>query len=172
MPQIKLTPIKPKRLNEGAMRAQLLLGLKRIGLDIRQNFESTVDTWRRKPVFEPYGVQVQTSGNIAKVETLTESEVYRWVSKGTKPHKIVPVNVPQLVFPGTFTPKTKPGTILAGPGFSGPPIEYRGAEGVNHPGVEAREFEKQIKDRELPHTKHIMELAMAQARRASGHAYP
>lgn len=172
MPQIKLTTINPKRMNHLMMRTRLLEGLKRIGLDIRDDFESTVDTWRNKPTFQPGTANPVVHGDVAVVETYVEEDIYSWISKGTKPHKIVPVNAPKLIFPGTFSPKTIPGVILANPGFSGPPMEYRGEEGVWHPGIEPRQFDKQIKDRELKNAKNIMVLAMAQARRVSGHAYP
>lgn len=172
MPQIKLTPINPRRLNVGAMRAQLLIGLKTIGLEIRADFDQTVETWHDKPTFEPFSSDPVVKGDIARVETSTVDKVFGWVSDGTKPHKILPKNYPRLIFPSVFSPKTIPGTILANPGFSGPPMEIRGQEGVNHPGVEARKFDKQIKEREEKNAKNIMRLSMSQAVRVSGHKFP
>lgn len=172
MPQITLTPINPKRLNAGAMRAQLLLGLKTLGLEIRDDFEATVETWKDKPTFEPFSAEPVVKGDKATVESIANHQVYSWVSKGTKPHKIVPKNYSLLIFPSVFSAKTVPGTILANPGFSGPPMEIRGKEGVWHPGVDPREFDKHIKDKQLPRAKTIMKLAMSSARRVSGHAFP
>lgn len=170
--QLRLTPITPKRLNTGAMRATLLQGLRTVGEEIREDFNSTVETWHDKPTFEPFSAQPVVTGDIAVVETTTTDKVYGWVSKGTKAHIIKPINGPLLVFPGTFTPKTMPGVILAGPGFSGPPIERRGMEGVRHPGVEPREFPESIKDRQEKHAISIIKIAMSSARRVSGHAFP
>lgn len=170
--QIRLTPITPKRLNAGAMRAALLQGLRNIGEEIREDFNSTVETWHDKPTFEPFSALPVVSNDIATVKTLTEDRIYKIISKGAKRHFIYPVNGPNLIFPGTFIPKTMPGVIPAGPGFSGPPIEYRGAEGVDHPGVKAREFPKLIKNRQEKRAISIMKIAMSSARRVSGHAFP
>lgn len=168
---ITMKTIVPSKFNAAAMQKQLLLGLETIGREIRDDFERTVDTWHDKPTFEPSSPKPVLRNDIATVETSTVDKVYKWVSKGTKAHTIVPVNGPYLVFPGVFSAKTAPGTIPAGPGFSGPPMEYRGQEGVHHPGVEARRFDELIRNSQEKNAKNIMELAMLQAAKASGHAF-
>lgn len=168
---ITMTPIVPGKFNAAAMQKQLLAGLETIGREIRDDFERTVDTWHNKPAFEPPSPKPVVSNNIATVETSTVDKVYRWVTKGTKAHPIVPVNGPLLIFPGVFSSKTVPGVIPARSGFSGPPMEYRGQEGVHHPGVEARRFDELIRDSQEKNAKNIMELAMLQAAQASGHEF-
>lgn len=172
MAQIVLNSIVPRPLNAQGMRAELLRGLKTLGLEIRYDFEATTDTWNDKPIFEPFSSDPVVVSEVATVRTETDEKVYKWVNDGTKPHKIVPVNAKMLVFPGVFRPKTVPGVILANPGFSGPPMEFRGAEGVNHPGVEPRKFDETIKKKQEKNAKNIMDFAILRARQVSGHAYP
>jgi hypothetical protein len=168
---IKLTAINPKPFNAAAMEHELLQGLKDLGVEIRENFEDTTRTWRNKPDFGPNPNVPVVSGNIARVETTTESLIYRFVSRGTKKnYPIVPVNAKKLRFPSQFIPKTFPGIIGSGVGFSGGEIQYR--DGVIHPGVEARKFEPEIKKRQQKNAKIIMLRAMRLAKKASGHAYP
>lgn len=171
MAQIRLTPILPQPLNRLAMLKQLQDGMEELGESIRDDFERTVKTWRDKPVFEPIHNKVLLVGaNIMRVESVTEDLTYKYVAKGTKPHTIVPRRAKMLRFPGTFVPKTVPGLIDSGSGFSGPPIEYRNR--VEHPGVQARNFDVEIKRKQEANAKQIMGAAILLAASSSRHQYP
>lgn len=170
MAQIRLTPIIPQPLNQKAMLQQLYDGMEQLGEDIREDFERTVKTWRDKPTFNPIHNKPLQRKNMIYVETMTEDLTYKFVVDGTKAHPITPRRAKMLRFPGTFLPKTVPGLIDSGSGFSGPPIEYRNS--VQHPGVEARHFDRNIKDKQTENAKQIMSAAILLAASSSRHQYP
>lgn len=67
---------------------------------------------------------------------------------GTKPHEIRPVQAKKLKFPSRFTPKTQPNSLRSGKGYrGGPTIE---TNLVNHPGIEPRNFSRQLERRYRP----------------------
>lgn len=75
----------------------------------------------------------------------TTNQKYIWVDKGTKEHMIFPRKPGgRLFFAGAFSPKTKPGSLAAGPGASGPPPIV--SKGVIHPGTEPRNFTKIVQE--------------------------
>lgn len=171
MAQIRLTAIIPQPLNRLAMLKQLQDGMQKLGEDIRDDFERTVKTWHDKPDFEPAHNKVLLVGaNMMKVESVTEDLTYKYVVDGTRPHIIRPRIAKQLRYPGTFSPKTVPGLIDSGPGFSGPPGQRRME--VHHPGVEARHFDRAIRDKQKANAKQIMSSAILLAAASSRHAYP
>lgn len=171
MAQIRLTAIDPQPLNRLAMLKQLQDGMEQLGEDIRDDFEQTTKTWRDKPQFDPAHNKVTLVGaNIVRVETLTEDLTYKYVTKGTRPHDITPKQAKMLRFPGVFYPKTVPGLIDSGSGFSGPPIEYKNR--VRHPGVEPRHFDIHIRERQKSNAKKIMDAAILMASSSSKHQYP
>jgi hypothetical protein len=68
--------------------------------------------------------------------------IWKYVSRGTDPHPITAVRAPMLKYPTDYTPKTKPGNVYGRKsGYSGP---WRTAVAVEHPGIEAREFEEHV----------------------------
>lgn len=167
---LRLTSIIPRPLNSAGIKLALIEGMRDVGVEIRDNFEDTTKTWKRKVKFEPL-VNVPIVG-VDKItsETVSEDEIYGYVSSGTKPHPIFPRNAKALAFPGQFIPKTFPGIIGSGSGFSGPVDQFR--NWVAHPGIEARKFDLEIKNKQSKNFKNILDNAMRIARKASGHAYP
>ena len=170
MAQLRLTTITPQPFNHKAVLQQLYDGMQELGEDIRDDFERTVKTWRDKPQFDPVHNKPLQRTNMIYVETTTTQLTYKFVVDGTKPHTIVPRRAKMLRFPGTFYPKSIPGLIDSAPGFSGPPIEYRNS--VQHPGVEARHFDRSIRDKQKANAKQIMGAAILLAASSSRHAYP
>lgn len=168
--QIKLTPIIPKPLNVSMMKQQFINAMRDVGEEIRENFDDTVKTWNKPPRWEPASLVPKVGIDVIAVETSTEDKKYGWVSEGTESHPIFPRNAKTLAFPGRFIPKTFPGIINSGPGFSGPVDEFR--NWVAHPGVEARKFDKEIAQKMEKNFKISIQRAMALASRASGHRMP
>lgn len=167
---LRLIPIIPRPLNSAGIKLALIDGMRDVGIEIRDNFEDTTKTWKHKVKFEPLpNVPVVGIDKITS-ETTSEDEIYGYVSSGTKAHTILPRRAKRLAFPGQFIPKTFPGIIGSGSGFSGPVDQFR--DGVFHPGIDARKFDKEIKNKQSRNFKHILDNAMKIARKASGHAYP
>lgn len=165
---IKFSTIIPKPLNAAGIKLALIEGMRDIGVEIRENFEDTTRTWDHQPRFDPpTGVPTVGTDEI-KVETSTSDKIYTYVSEGTRSHPIFPKNAKALAFPGNFIPKTHPGIIGSGVGFSSQVDQFR--NWVAHPGVEARKFDQEIKTKQEKNFIRIMQNAIKIARKSSGHA--
>lgn len=168
--QLRLTPIIPIPLKVNQLMQSLVNGMKDAGIEIRENFEDTARTWDNKPVFSPLSLDPTVTSDSITVESTTDNEIYGYVTKGTKSHPIFPKNAKKLAFSDRFIPKTFPGIIGSSSGFEGNINQFR--DWVAHPGIEARNFDKEIASRQKNSTKIHMENAMKIAQKASGHAYP
>jgi hypothetical protein len=169
--QIKLTPIIPQPLNVSGMIHALTDGMRDLGIEIRENFEDTTKTWNTKARWDPPTSVPKVGIDMISVETTTEDLRYLWINSGTKKdYPITAVNAKSLAFPSQFIPKTFPGIIGSGIGFKG--VIDRFPVTVIHPGVEARNFDTEIKTRMERNAKIIMDRAIDLARKASKHAYP
>jgi len=163
--------IKPSRLKDDAMRLKLLNAMRKAGTQIKRDFEATVATWEEKPKFEEL---ISLTGPGPVVLIGTDDEIYRYVNDGTRPHEIWAgaytgkSDKTVLAFSSQFVPKTQPGIIGSNPGFVGERDTF--VPMVNHPGTEARNFDKVIQKKREPWFKRQMEGAMSEARQASGHA--
>lgn len=168
---IVMKAIKPQRLKDGAFRLELLGAMRKAGTAIKKDFAATTRTWEHKVKFE---VVVSLAGGGPTLLVATDDKIYRWVDEGTKgPYPIWAgfwtgkSDKKVLAFPSEFEPKTTPRVIDSGPGFSGGDMVL--TPYVEHPGIEAREFDETMeKDWEAPF-KRRMEAAMREAARKSGH---
>lgn len=166
--------IKPSRLREAAMRLELLNALRSAGRAIRKDFEGTVEHWEQKPRFE---IKISLSFNIApgpSVQVFTEDELYRKISEGTGgPYPIFAgiytgrSDKETLAFPRPFVPKTTPGSLNTTQGFIGG--EIVNVPYVEHPGIEPRKFDEQVKEKWEGAFKERMHTAMRRAAQKSGH---
>ena len=156
--------IKPARFKDKAFKAELAKAAKQAGKDIKKDFQATTKTWKHKVKF------TVVSSVDPNVEVLvgTDDEIYGYVNYGTRPHLIFPKKPGGvLAFPSSYTAKTKPRVIGSTAGGSSGPIMVRPY--VEHPGTEAREFDKVIQQKWTPRFKRLMEQAMSRAAKASGH---
>jgi hypothetical protein len=141
-------------------RSKFENAIKDVGNRLNDRVETTYDnitkTWVNKPVFTKrvggsvLGKSIFSYGAIYASVT-TDSDIYWYVTKGTKPHPIDPKpdNLKgMLIFRRDFKPKTSPNSLtsVAG-GKSGP---WRMAQHVDHPGAKARNFEAQIMKEQIP----------------------
>lgn len=170
--QFKLTPIIPRPLNVSGIQQALIAGMRDVGQRIREDFEDTTRTWEHQPAWEPALPIPKVGLDSITVATETDDKVYGWVSRGTRvgkgPYEIPKVpGVKRLAYPSQFIPKTFPGITGSGVGFSGGPTRF--ATQVLHPGVEPRDFEGHIGDKNLGGFKLTMERAMKFAAQSSGH---
>ena len=157
--------IKPSRLKVDAMRLALLNRMRKVGTQVKKDFEATTATWKHKPKFETL---VSLAGGGATLLVDTNDEIYRFVNDGTKEHVILPKKAKALRFAGTFSSKTLPGVLEARAGSSGGDTVF--AKGVLHPGTKARNFDKLIAQKWQSRFKREMQDAMKDVARASGHA--
>jgi len=162
--------IKPSRLKENALRLKLLNAMRKGGRGIRRDFQKTTEHWEHDVPFDLV-ISLTLPGPFVIVET--DDEIYNYVVKGTPPHEIWAgaytgkSDKTVLAFSSQFVPKTQPGIIGSNPGFVGERDTF--VPMVNHPGTEARNFDKIIQRDWEPKFKRMMEQAMRDAAHASGH---
>lgn len=160
----KFKAIKPKKLNEKAIRQAIRAALEQTAKDVASDFQKTTSTWKNKPKFVG---TISTRSGGAEFLVGTDDEIYRYVNEGTKPHVIRPVRAKVLAFAGTYQAKTTPRVIGSGGGGPSGDIMFRRV--VNHPGTKAREFDKVIAEKWEKAFKARMVKAMKEAAKASGH---
>lgn len=107
--------------------------------DLRREFDKTTHSWDDQPTFKTdhfFGVQE------LRLRVYTDATHYRIVNVGAKPHIIRPRRAKMLRFQKGFRAKSRPRLIgsFAGGKFG----DYISTPAVNHPGFEAREFDKTI----------------------------
>ena len=164
--------IKPKRLDEAAMRKQLRNGLERMGPRMLRDYQATTATWEHPVKFEQH-TRVRKGEDAVWLEVTTANKIYGYVDKGTKPHMIWAgiytgkSRKKALAFHADFTPKTQPGVLSSGPGSSGGPMIMRPY--VHHPGTKARGFTQMIEAKWRPKFLQEMQRSMKTAAKMSGH---
>lgn len=112
----------------------------------KADFGVTVQTWETEVEFE---IKRQPG----RRRIFTTNAVYRYVSEGTRAHRIEAKGKKPLAFPQNFGPKTVVRQIASGAGGRGGPTVYTRA--VEHPGTEARKFDEAVAEKwqkELPKT--------------------
>jgi len=144
-----------------------------------------VDNWQNKPKFtlevalNAVKMGYLTVGYLIKGTELARN-IWNWLDKGTRPHKIRAKNAPTLVFqwggPGSYKPKTKPGgrtLSFGGPGTVAGGTTHRPIE-VDHPGNEPREFYIYLGNKLLPRWKTNIRVAIRRGLRNAnaGKVYP
>lgn len=142
---IKFIKVRRLKLNGPSMVKAIENALTGAAMDCKIDFDVTTQTWKNRPAFT---VQVLPGRRVIS----TDSDIYHFVDAGTKPHDIRPVNAPFLAFQGgQYQAKTTPRVIGSRDGGPSGPVVF--SMGVHHPGTEARDFTKVIKekwDKELP----------------------
>lgn len=121
-------------------------------------YQKRVANWENQPDFE-----AKSKATVDRLETIVtpigeNAILWTWVSGGTDPHPI-PASSTFLRFEmGEYRPKTEPGNVYGGPGdIVG--AQWITKDEVDHPGIEAREFEKYISEEFKPEFRRIMENA-------------
>lgn len=135
-------------------------GVGELARDALALYQQTTRTWTHQPTFE---VQREST---ARWRVSTDDEIYGFVDRGTRPHIIEAKNAPLLRFTGPYHAKTKPNIIAS----------YKGGRGrvwvakkrVNHPGAEARNFSKRIKERIQPRAANKLREKLLEATSGPG----
>lgn len=165
---IVMKEIKPAKLNDQAMWYELQAAIVKVADEMEEDFDKTVETWEHSVKFEKL---TDVSGTMSAL-VATDDEIYGYVDKGTRPHKIRPKKQGgrlrfQWAGPGSYHAKTTPNVIGSqSGGASGNMVAF---PEVNHPGTKARNFDQIIARKWQPRFKRRMEDAMKRAAQASGH---
>lgn len=139
--KIKILPIDEasKGLEPTLQLKAITNALEETSQAIKVDYNVTTATWKRRPTFTIKKVQTYI------YDIYTDNEIYGYVSEGTKPHRIVPVNAASLAFPANYAAKTTPRVIASRPGGSSGPTVF--SKGVMHPGFPGRDFPEVINDK-------------------------
>ena len=150
--------IKPKKLNEKAMRKALLDSMRNSADELVKDFRETTSTWNHKPKFEKL---FQLSKGTIAVLVGTDDRIYNFINNGTR--------VRHALMSDDWSSKTKPGSLKASRG-SGHVVAV--SKNIIRSGIEARNFDKQIQEKwdKSKRFKREMEKGMRNARKASGWA--
>lgn len=146
--------LKGKFLDIPEFERAITNSLNDIALDVRIDFRVTTQTWHNRPDF------VITRPDKWAREVSTKSVIYKYVSRGTKPHIIVPRNAKALAFFRTgFRAKTRVGRIVS---LKGAPAtkDFTMTLKVHHPGTKAREYEKTIGDKWQKEAPKVLQRAL------------
>lgn len=136
-------------------------------------FVKITKSWKNKPTWK---AKKKITGKDIIVyvwpEKGKEADIWRFVSGGTKPHKIRPKKKGGVLAfmwggKGSYKPKTTTSGGYKGPGtvMGGESVKF--AE-VNHPGNKPRNFEKHISRWYTPKFKRHMKNAIRRAIRRAG----
>jgi hypothetical protein len=179
---IKFRASFPGQLNIDQARQESLNELRKVGREMRKDFQKTTKTWKRRPDFEiKVGLTRRTSeGSVA---VTTDNIIYNYVNWGTGQNAGKGPRYPiwagaytgkskakMLKFPRNFKPKTKYKTLDSFQGGKFGPMVYTPM--VMHPGVKPRRFDLAIKDKwEKPFVDRLQQAinrGMRKARYARG----
>lgn len=157
MPSLKAIVPERSLVDQKRMQRELEAAINKTLDAVRSDFRRTVRTWKEQPVFVL--VKARAVGANLEGEVHTTNEIYRYVTRGTRPHPIVAKNASKLFFKtGGFLPKTTARVIGSKTGKSG--SEWAAASQVNHPGTQAREFEEEIAARKQRNLENAVTAAV------------
>lgn len=162
---VKMMAISPQELKTDAIRLELLNAMRKAGRGIRKDFQATTKTWKHKPEFK-MTISLRSPGPFVNVST--QSEIYGYVDRGTKPHIIRPKNKSVLRFQSIYTAKTTPNVLSSSKG--GASGDFVFAKEVHHPGTKPRNFTNLIRDKWKDEFYTLMNDAIARGAKKSGHS--
>lgn len=157
---IKFTPIKPGPLNVDKMLNALRNMVKKQAGFSNTQFGLTYKTWEHEPKFiEEFKETIKEMvGSALTSGEGSKENPYPFITKGT--------SVRFATMTPDFSPKSTKRTIGSGGGRGG--VAYIDTRRPR-PGIEAREFEEEIKKREQPKFEKRGQAAMDKAAAQSGH---
>ncbi len=162
---ILVKTIKPVRFEQEAFLKELTAEVESVGNDMILDLELTTATWDHQPKFEKL---TQVGPKSVEVFVGTDDEIFGFVDKGTKAHKIRPKGPYPLRFRSKYKSKTVPNILSSRKGgASGDEVH---AMSVNHPGGKPRNITKTMTKKWKKPYKRRMEGAMRRAAKASGHS--
>lgn len=123
---------------------------------IYHDFRKTTRTWITK--VDWVLITAYASGKNLQAATGTNSKIYMYVTRGTKPHVIRPKRGRVLSYLSGYRAKT--GIRRIGSNAGGAYGTRVFAKEVHHPGTQAREFEETLVDKYQPILKNRMQASL------------
>lgn len=145
MAGIRFKPTTAQPLNVAGLIDDLADVQEDVANKMLADYQAIVATWETEVRFQKY---TYVNPNDIIVAVFTDSQTFGWVNDGTAAHAIAPRRAPAIAYPQNFTPKTRPRTLTSRPGGkSGPYKRWPTGVAVNHPGIEARHFDKAVTEK-------------------------
>lgn len=170
MPQVLFRTIKAKPPNWQAFYDEIAQTMdKEVKPALLAYFERVTKSWKNAQKFVAQEKITRQNVSVNVWPTGENSQIWRYVSKGTRPHPIKPKEPGYpLRFKWGGTGSYKPRTTTSG-GYRGPGKVVRGKTArfmqVNHPGNKARNFERHIARWYAPQFRRTMKNAVSRALR-------
>lgn len=165
--EIRIEPILPNRnfiVNKAARLQSEIVGALELGVTLMLvgALRERSANWSTSPVWNSK-VSAGAKITLTLRPTGAGAKKWRWVSGGTKRHDITPKRRSYLVFGSGYVPKTLPGGTFAKSGNG----EYIGdtvfTKYVDHPGIDARNFEQDVVDEKEGAVNGAIAAAVARA---------
>jgi len=167
---IEIKAILPKKeFRKGAFMERATHDAWATAQGIQEDFEKTVKSWDNEPVFVK---KVKITNSAVVITVSTDSQIYRWVTKGTKgPYPIRPKKPGgTLAFNTALGVKTKPRVINSFISNFERPAAMVFTKQVMHPGIKPRKFEEEITKRWKIKFVEKMKTGLKVAVKDCGHA--
>lgn len=164
---LRLRAIVPrdKVLDVNALERNLLGALDHSANIFLRDFRATTRTWHHRVLFHKVGPR--KAGDSLRVAAGTNDRIYRYVVRGTKPRLIRPRHKGGfLVFRSGFRAKTRPRILGSSGGRSFGPTAF--ARQVRHPGIRARDFDREIEKRREHNVRQLVVAAFGKSLRNPG----
>ena len=130
--------------------------------DLLAEFDKRVKNWKKKPEFKARKIIRVNDIKVNVFPAGEHKDIWKYVSFGTVPHKIRVKNAATLAFlwggKGSYNAKTGTGDVY-GKASSVTGGTWRFPLVVDHPGTEAREFEKHIREDYKPEFSRVINNA-------------
>lgn len=160
MPTIKIEAIGGKVKIDRALYEKLLLeAVDKTTTDALSDFKRTMRTWTTKITFSQMKAR-KVRSNIEGAAG-TDSKIYLYVTRGTRPHAIRAKRARVLSFRSGYRTKTSPRIIGSHQGGAFGAAAF--AREVKHPGSKARQFEEEIAQRRQRTLENYAQAAMLKA---------
>lgn len=150
MPTVAVRVVRSRRkfINAPQIRAVLEAALDtEVKPYFIDQFKAIVKDWRHQPDFKARKFINPDEIRVNVFPAGEHKQIWEWVSQGTRGPYPIPSAGPRFLrFQTNYQPRTQPGSLSAsGPGRATGPM-VQGKMQVEHPGIEGREFERQILD--------------------------
>ncbi len=149
-----MTMIVPEEEHPGKTLRAIYDALRETGKIGAKLLSGTHKTWKAENIPKWATTGPKKEGSNVVLERSTSDVPYVYVDGGTPPRIITAKPGKPMVFQIGGKPKTKPGSMVSGPGMRG--NQWKSKMEVNNPGIKARDFSGQVAEElEMPLVSNV-----------------